>query len=43
VTFSGRLGCRALHRGNHRAGLVVSDAAGNRSPAERVKFRVVRR
>ncbi len=43
VTFSGRLGRRALHRGRHRAVLVATDAAGNPSPAERVAFRVVRR
>ena len=43
VTFSGRLGRRALHRGSHRAGLVATDAAGNRSRVKRVKFRVVRR
>lgn len=43
VTFSGRLGRRALHRGSHRAGLVAIDAAGNRSRVARVKFRVVRR
>ena len=43
VTFSGRLGRRALHRGSHRAVLVATDAAGNRSRPARVKFRVVRR
>jgi hypothetical protein len=43
VAFSGRLGRRALKPGAHRAVLVATDRAGNRSPAVRLRFRVVRR
>jgi PKD domain-containing protein len=43
VPFSGRLGRRALHLGGHRAVLVATDAAGNRSRPARAGFRVVRR
>ena len=41
VTFSGRIGRRALKRGRYRAVIVATDAAGNRSAPRRVKFRVV--
>ena len=43
VPFSGRLRRRALRLGRYRAVLVATDAAGNRSRARRVGFRVVRR
>ena len=40
--FSGRIGRRTLRRGRHRASLVATDAAGNKSKAKRLRFRVVR-
>ncbi len=43
VTFSGRIRRRALRPGLHRATITVTDAAGNRSSAVVVSFRVVRR
>jgi hypothetical protein len=43
VTFKGRVGRRSLKPGLHRATLVATDLAGNRSRALRVTFRVVRR
>jgi hypothetical protein len=43
VKFSGRLGRKALKLGRYRAVLVATDAAGNRSSASRVRFRVVAR
>jgi hypothetical protein len=41
VAFTGRLGKRALRRGQYRAVLVATDAAGNRSKAVRRAFRIV--
>lgn len=41
--FTGRLGKRVLRRGGHRATLVATDAAGNKSAPRRVGFRVLRR
>jgi hypothetical protein len=41
-SFSGRIGRRALKPGRYRATLVATDAAGNRSAAKRLRFRVVR-
>ena len=43
VPFSGRIGRRALPRGRYRSRLVAIDAAGNRSAARTVRFRVTRR
>src|SRR5215211_5819644 len=40
--FVGRIGKRALKPGRYRATLLATDAAGNRSKATRLKFRVVR-
>lgn len=40
--FSGRIGRKLLRKGRHRAILVATDAAGNRSAARRVSFTVVR-
>jgi hypothetical protein len=42
VAFSGRVGRVALRPGTHRAALVATDAAGNRSKTVYVRFRVVR-
>ena len=41
VSFSGRVGKRALRPGRYRATLRATDAAGNRSKARQVTFRVV--
>jgi hypothetical protein len=41
--FSGRIRRRALKRGRYRARLAATDAAGNRSAEQRVRFRIVRR
>ena len=41
--FSGRIGRRSLKPGRHRAVLVATDAAGNKSTAKRLRFRIVRR
>jgi len=43
LTFSGRIGRRALRPGRHRATLTATDAAGNRSKAVVLTFRIVRR
>jgi hypothetical protein len=43
VKFSGRLRRKALALGKHRAQLVVTDRAGNRSRTRGVRFTVVRR
>jgi Tol biopolymer transport system component len=43
VRFSGRVGRRALPLGPYRAVLRAVDAAGNRSAATRLRFRIVRR
>ena len=40
--FSGRIGRRALRPGRYRATLTATDAAGNKSAAKRLNFRVVR-
>ena len=42
VAFSGRLRSGSLRAARYRASLTVTDAAGNRSAARRVAFRVVR-
>jgi CSLREA domain-containing protein len=42
VAFSGRIGRRALKPGRYRAVLRAADAAGKRSLAKTLKFRVVR-
>ena len=42
VAFTGRVGRRALARGQYRAAIVATDAAGNRSAPAFVRFRVVR-
>ncbi len=42
IALSGRIGRRALPRGPHRLTLVAIDAAGNRSRATRLAFRIVR-
>ena len=39
--FSGRIGSKRLSAGRHRATLVATDAAGNRSAPKRLTFRVV--
>jgi hypothetical protein len=41
--FSGRIGRKALKPGSYRAALVAVDAAGNKSSAKRVGFKVVKR
>ena len=41
--FGGRIGRRTLKPGRHRAVLVATDAAGNRSASKRLTFRIVRR
>ena len=43
VTFTGRVGRKALKRGKHRFALVAVDAAGNRSATRKVKFTIVKR
>ena len=43
LKFSGRIGTRALKSGRYVAVLTAADAAGNRSTAKRVAFRVVTR
>jgi uncharacterized delta-60 repeat protein len=42
VPFNGRIKRKALRRGRYRAVLRAVDAAGNRSAARKLKFRVVR-
>ncbi|MBI5104833.1 MAG: PD40 domain-containing protein [Solirubrobacterales bacterium] len=42
IALSGRIGRRALRLGAHRLTLVATDAAGNRSRAVRLAFRIVR-
>jgi hypothetical protein len=41
--FSGRIGRKSLKPGRYRARLVATDAAGNRSAARRLTFRIVKR
>jgi hypothetical protein len=43
IYFTGRIAGRRLRPGRYRAVLVVTDAAGNRSRVERIRFRVLRR
>jgi hypothetical protein len=43
TAFSGRIGRKALKVGKYRATLRAIDAAGNRSSAKRLSFRVVKR
>ena len=43
VAYTGRVGKRKLRPGPYRATLTATDAAGNRSRARRVSFRIVRR
>ena len=43
LRFTGRIGARSLRRGRHRATIVATDSAGQRSVARRARFRVVRR
>ena len=40
--FGGRIGRRRCGPGRHRAALVATDAAGNRSATRRLPFRIVR-
>ena len=42
LAFSGRMGKRALKPGSYRAVFTATDAAGNRSLAKTLKFRIVR-
>ena len=42
TAFSGRIGRKALKPGKYRATLRATDAAGNRSSAKRLSFRVVK-
>jgi hypothetical protein len=41
--FSGRIGAKSLKPGRYRATLTATDAAGNRSAAKRLSFKVVKR
>jgi hypothetical protein len=41
--FSGRIGRKRMKPGKHRASLVATDTAGNKSAAKRLNLRVVRR
>lgn len=43
ITFSGRIGRKALRPGSYRATLGATDAAGNKATVRRVNFKVVRR
>jgi hypothetical protein len=43
LSFSGRIGRRALRRGRHRAVITATDAAGNRSRPRALTFTIVRR
>jgi virginiamycin B lyase len=42
VKFSGRIGHKALKPGSYRLTIVATDAAGNKSKAKRIDFRVVK-
>jgi hypothetical protein len=42
LAFTGRIGRKALRRGPHRARLVVTDGANNRSTPRSVTFRIVK-
>jgi hypothetical protein len=41
--FSGKIGARTLRRGNYRATLIATDAAGNRLRKRLLNFAIVRR
>ncbi len=41
IAFNGRVAGRKLSKGNYRAKLTITDAAGNASRAETIKFKVV--
>jgi hypothetical protein len=41
IVFSGRIAGRKLRKGSYRARLVITDAAGNVSRTETIKFRVI--
>jgi hypothetical protein len=41
ISFTGRLGTKALKRGSYHLSLVATDAAGNHSRARQVSFKVV--
>ena len=43
IAFSGRIGAKALKAGRYRAVITATDAAGNRSAAKSVSFRIVKR
>ena len=43
LAFSGRIGAKALRPGRYRAVITAVDAAGNRSAAQTVRFRIARR
>jgi hypothetical protein len=43
IVFDGRVAGRSLRPGRYRATLVVTDAAGNVSRTERLRFKVRRR
>jgi hypothetical protein len=42
VKFSGRIAKKALKRGSYRLTIVATDAAGNKSKAKRLNFKIVR-
>jgi hypothetical protein len=42
VKFSGRIAKKALKRGSYRVTIVATDAAGNKSKAKRLNFKIVR-
>jgi photosystem II stability/assembly factor-like uncharacterized protein len=43
IAFNGRVAGRKLTKGNYRAKLAITDAAGNVSRAETIKFKVVKK
>jgi hypothetical protein len=43
VSFSGRIGRKALRAGSYRVTVSAKDAAGNRSKGRRTSFTIVRR
>jgi hypothetical protein len=43
LKFTGRIGTKKLKPGRYRMAIAAADAAGNRSKATRLKFRIVRR
>jgi hypothetical protein len=42
VKFTGRIGRKALKRGSYQLTIVATDAAGNKSKAKRLRFRIVK-